>query len=209
MWPLLTALAMNPSNAADPNQPHAHQGVLPYVSAPSKPELSADDLAALGRGEAVLKPLKEADGAGRGVATQDIHATPDVIWAKIMTFSKYPDWVENVHECVPYVTNGDDVRVRFVVGAALISIEYFIQHEYHPEKGYLTWRLDYSRLSDLDDTVGYWIVEALPDRPGWSRVYYSVRVKMSGWIPGWVEDMLAKSGLTKATSWVKRESEAG
>lgn len=209
MWLVLTALLSLPSLAADPNQPHPHQGVIPaYTGAPPKPELTAEDALALGRGEAVLKPTKEADGAGRGVAVQDIHATPEVIWSKIMSFARYPEWVENVHVCAPYHNEGDDIDVRFVIGASVISIEYFIDHDYHPEKGYLTWRLDYSRLSDLDDTVGFWIVEALPDKPGWSRVYYSVRVKMSGWIPGWVEDMLAKSGLTKATSWVKREAES-
>ena len=39
----------------------------------------------------------------------------------------------------------------------------------------VTWTLDYSRLSDYVDSVGYWHVAPHPDFPGtYSRVYYSV-----------------------------------
>ena len=93
-------------------------------------------------------------------------------------------------------------------GAPLISIEYFVDHTYHPAEGWMTWRLDYSRTSDFDDTVGFWRVAAIPEKPGWSRVYYSVQLKAAGWVPAPLEHACATIGLTKATSWVKRESEA-
>ena len=38
-------------------------------------------------------------------------------------------------------------------------------------------------------------------------MYYSVEVRLRGWVPGAVENMVAKSGLTKATAWVKAESQ--
>lgn len=205
---LVGALLSGPAWAADATKPHPHHGVVPAIKgAPSIPALTADDLATLSNGKPVLKTVKNPDGSGRGIAVQDIHATPEVIWARITNFAMYPKWVENVYECEAYKHDGADWRARFVIGTSLIKYEYFIKHDYQPANHYMTWTLDYDRLSDLDDSVGFWRVEPVADKPGYTRVYYSVSVKLSGWVPAWVEDMLAKNGLTAATAWVKRESE--
>jgi hypothetical protein len=206
----IALLAMaSPAIAADPSQPHPHQGILAPISGPpGKPTLTEDDLAKLASGEAVLKQIREDDG-GRGIAVQDVRASPEHVWSKITSYSRYPDWVDGVYECDVYETTADHIKARFLIGASLIKVEYFVDHTYKPDQGWMTWTLDYSRQSDLDDSVGYWRVEALPDKPGWTRVYYSVRVKLSGWVPGWVESMIADRGLTQATEWVKRESEKG
>jgi hypothetical protein len=194
--------------AADPNVPHPHQGVLPaYSGAPPVPSLTSDDLATLESGKPVLKQSKTDEGSGKGVAVQDIHASADTIWSKITSYSNYPTWVDGVYECEVYGQSTGIYDVRFVIGAMMIKEEYYVHHTYKPADGYMTWHLDYSRQSDLDDTVGFWRVMPLDDKPGWTRVYYSVQVKVGGWVPGWVEDSLSKSGLTKATEWVKRESE--
>jgi ribosome-associated toxin RatA of RatAB toxin-antitoxin module len=196
------------ARAADATQPHPHQGILPpYKGAPPTPTLTDDDLAKLAKGEAVLKPSKDNESGGHGVSVQDVHADPATIWSRITSFANYPQWVDGCYECEPYEVTADHFKVRFVIGAMMVREEYFVDHLYKPDEGYMTWTLDYSRLSDLDDTVGFWRIQALPDKPGWTRVFYSVQVKLSGWVPGWIEDMLAKSGLTKATAWVKRESE--
>ena len=71
----------------------------------------------------------------------------------------------------------------------------------------MTWTLDYSKESELDDSVGYWVVKPHPKTPGWSRVFYSVRVQTSSFMPGFIEDMIARRGLVTATAWVKREAE--
>ena len=39
------------------------------------------------------------------------------------------------------------------LGVMGVSLEYFIDHTYAPRLGVLTWTLDYSRLSDLIDSV--------------------------------------------------------
>ena len=41
------------------------------------------------------------------------------------------------------------------LGVMGVSLEYFIDHTYAPRLGVLTWTLDYARLSDLIDSVGY------------------------------------------------------
>lgn len=212
MWWLCVAW-LSQADAADATRPHPHQGVLkPYNGAPPRPTLTPDELAKLAEGKAVLKQEQTAtgDGAGgRGIAIQDIHAEPATIWSRITDYAAYPRMVDNVKECAPYETVGDHVKVRFVIGAPLVSIEYYIDHVYRPADGWMTWRLDYSRQSDFDDTVGFWRVEALSEKPGWSRVYYSVDLKAAGWVPPPIEKAFATMGLNKATAWVKREAEAG
>lgn len=195
--------------AGDAGAPHPHQGVLPKITgAPPIPTLTAADLAILASGKSVLKQTK-TDTGGRGTAIQEIHAAPAAIWSKITSYANYPTWVDGVHECSVYKQVPGEIFARFVIGAMGMKVEYFIRHLYKPDAGYMTWTLDYTRTSDLDDSVGFWRVEAIADKPGWTRVYYSVQVKLSGWVPGFVEDMLANSGLTKATAWVKREAEKG
>ena len=201
------------SVAADKNKPHPHSGVLaPYPTTPTVKTLTAQELATLADGKSVQDQFEqEGQSSGRGFVVQDVHATPDVIWSRILSFDMYTTWVDKVQVCEEYektdLANGNkSMKVRFVLNA-IMSVEYFISHTYYPSQSYLTWTLDYSKESDLDDSVGFWYVKALPERPGWSRIYYSVDVKFKGWIPGIIKNMVTRSGLKKATAWVKEESE--
>jgi ribosome-associated toxin RatA of RatAB toxin-antitoxin module len=205
---LALSLFLAVSHAADPSPPHPHQGSLQaYAGAPPVITLTADEQARLAAGGVVKRQINYGDG-GRGVAVQDIQAPPEIIWGRILDFPAYPRMVDNVQECEIYSRSGHELKARFVIGALMMSIEYFIDHEVHQDEGWLTWTLDDSRESELDGSVGFWRVEPLAERPGYTRLYYSVEVKPSGWVPGPIEDMLTDAGLTKATAWVKRESEA-
>jgi ribosome-associated toxin RatA of RatAB toxin-antitoxin module len=208
---LWTAFA-DDARAADATKPHPHQGVLvAYAGAPPRVELGPQDLEKLAQGKSVLKQTQNGSGegaSGRGVAVQDIHAEPPVIWDRIQDYAAYPRMVDNVKTCEVYERSGEHVKVHFVIGAPMISIEYYIDHIYRPSEGWMTWRLDYTRTSDFDDTVGFWRVEPLPEKPGWSRVYYSVDLKAAGWVPPPIEQAFATMGLSKATGWVKKEAEA-
>lgn len=204
---LLLSLVSASALGADANTPHPHQGIVaPYEGVPPTPNLDAEDLAKLTAGEAVQKQFKGGSG-GRGMAIQDIHAPVDVVWGRIMDYASYPEMVDNVKLCEVYAQSEERVKVRFILSAMMMNVEYFIDHSVDKDRGYMTWKLDYSRDSDLDDSVGMWVVQPIPERPGWTRVFYSVEVRLKGWLPGAIEDMIAKKGLTKATEWVKRESE--
>ena len=198
----------SPGFAADADKPHPHQGIVPaFAGAPPEVELTDAQRATLADGKPVLTTLP-GDTGGRGVAIQDIHATPDVIWRRIGTFDEYPRMVDNVEACEIYQREGDDVRVRFAISVLGFDYEYFIQHTFRPQDGYVTWTLDYARESDLDDSVGYWAVMPHPEKPGWSRLFYGIDMRTRGYMPGFVRNMIAKRGLEDATEWVKREAEA-
>lgn len=93
------------------------------------------------------------------------------------------------------------------LSVVVTKMEFFIRHQYYPSKNSLTWTLDYSRQSDIDDSCGFWYVIPHPSKPNWTRVYYSVEVSMFDWVPKVVIDILSKKALTEATGWVKKHSE--
>ena len=195
--------------AADVVQPHPHRGVVSsYQGAPPTVELSDDELASLGRGEAIRKSVQYGSSGGRGVAVMDVNAPPKYVWKKIGDYSSYPDWVENLEECEIYRKDGRNVYVRMEASMMGVSAEWFIHHIYNVPEGYVTWTLDYDRKSDLDDSVGYWRVTELSSDPPLTRVEYSVELRVATWLPGSLEDALANKGLVIATSWVKKQAEA-
>ncbi len=200
-------LAASGAFAADAAVPHPHQGVVSaYKGAPPPVVLSAADLTTLSAGKVVLKQ-QQVESGGRGVAIMNIKATPAKIWSKVVDYAHYPTMVDKVAECGNYRVSGENLYTRFVLSVVGTEVEYFIKHTYRPDQNYLTWTLDYSRKSDLHDSVGYWRVTPLAADPPLSRLEYSVDIRFSGYVPGFVQDIIAKKGITDATSWVKRETE--
>jgi hypothetical protein len=196
-----------PSWAADPNSPHPHQGVTERFSNPKPTALSKEETATLTSGAAVRRQVQGKSG-GRGIAIMDVKATPDKIWKTILDYSKYPNWINDLENTKVYGGSAEKgYNVEFELSVFGMGIIYYIDHEFHPDRGMLTWNLDYSRESDIDDSTGYWLVFPAPGRPGFTRVEYSVDLRLKGWVPGIVENMLAKKGLVLATSWVKQQAE--
>ena len=203
----ITLLFANPSLAADPNKAHPHQGVSERFTNPKPSPLSKEEQASLESGEAVRRQVKNESG-GRGIAIMDVKAPPEKIWKIILDYSQYPSWIDNLKRTQVYGGNAEKgYNVEFELGVLGMQITYYIDHDLHADKGHLTWQLDYSRESDIDDSTGYWLVYPVPDRPGVTRVEYSVDLRLKGWVPGIVENMLANKGLVLATSWVKQQAE--
>lgn len=203
---LALALAL-PLWAADPNAPHEHQGVLTaYKGAPSSVSLTADDLTTLATGASVQKQVQMGNG-GRAVAVMDINASVDRVWSRILAFDQYPNWVDNVTSCSVYKNDSTGIFAEFVLGFAGASVQYYIKHTLNRSAGWMTWTLDYSRNSDLNDSVGYWRVTPISTEPPKTRLEYSVEIQMKGWVPGFIVNMVQKQGVTNATAWVKKQSE--
>jgi hypothetical protein len=201
------AVSISAASAADPTKPHEHQGkIAPYTGAPPPLHLTEAELATLATGQPVLRQT-EGNNSGRGVAVLDIHATPARIWSRITNYAMYPKWVDNVAVCERYDGDPRYVFVRFVLDPLGVNVEYYIKHTLRTDAGYITWTLDYSRNSDLDDSVGYWRVTPLSTDPPVSRLEYSVAILAKGWVPGFLVDMISNKGLLNATAWVKKQSE--
>ena len=72
----------------------------------------------------------------------------------------------------------------------MMTVEYYVKHRLNREEGYVTWTLDYSRYSDLDDSTGYWYMYPSPDNPGKTRVEYTIDVRISGWVTKFIQTTL-------------------
>jgi hypothetical protein len=209
MFTVLFALFCMTANveAADPNSPHPHTGVSTKFSNPTPTALTGEQTQLLMSGKAVRRQV-QGDSGGRGIAIMDVKASPDKIWTVISDFSSYPNWIDDLEKTSVYGGSASTGhKVEFNLSVFGLDITYYINHTLHAEKGYMSWELDYKRESDIDDSTGYWLVYPAPDRPGYTRVEYTVDLRLKGWVPGVVENMLAKKGLVLATSWVKKQAE--
>ncbi len=195
-----------PSMAANPNTAHPHTGVATKFTNPQKATLSASEKTTLSQGKAVLKQVQEGNG-GRGVAIFDVSASEQDVWNVITSFKSYTSYIDELAKCERYGTKGNEILVDFVISSWGFDVQYYVKHDYQPTKGYMTWTLDYTRESDLDDSTGYWLVYPSPLDPNKTRVEYSVDLRIKGWVPGFIQTMLAETGVENATKWVKREAE--
>jgi len=204
--PFLVGLVLG----AAESQPHYHTGKLtPYEIGPPSLLLSAKDEGRLRSGKAVMQALVSDDGqAHRMIMVQDIPAPSSVVMERILDLNAYDRMVAGVDRCVTYASNDlgatRTIKSTYEISALHMRLKYFVEHTYDPEASCMVFRLDYSRRSDLDDTVGYWYVEDTGAAA--SRVYYSCECKLRGWVPGPVYNMLTKEALKKATTWVCSES---
>lgn len=197
---LLTACGLG---AANPDIPHRNQGLIkPYDGAPPEVDLSSDESAKVHSGQAIYKQF-EYDGGGRAVAVFRVNASAKKVWHVISDFSKFVGRVEKVEKAEVYKREGDKIYVAFTLNLGLFggTWTYYIEHNYPMDKeGWGTWKLDYSRSSDLDDSVGFWRVNQIS--PTESIVTYSVEIRVGG-VLGFLRNIIVDKGLQEATQWVK------
>jgi len=197
--------------AADPSKPHPHKGSLPhYDGAPPDPEahLTPAQAQTLASGKAIYTTA-QSEGGGGAVAIFKVAAPSKMIWRVINNFPKYPEWIGSQLERINvYKRDGDKIFVEFDLnlGWLLGNWTYYVEHYYPAGKGWGTWKLDYNRLSDLDDSVGFWRVREIPNSSE-CVVTYSVNISVSS-VPSAVSNMIGSSSVEEAIKWVKEQSEA-
>lgn len=195
---------------ASEGQRHYHSGKLTkYKMGPPPLLLSAADEARLSQGHAVMQSLVSDDGTRRLISVQDIEVPADVVMGRILDFEKYDKMVTAVDACNNYANvelrDGSKlIKSKYTIHAAHLKFTYFVEHRYDPVERCMVFNLDYSKQSDLDDTVGYWY--ARPRSPTSCRIFYSTECKLRGWVPAPVYNILAKQALAQATTWVSREA---
>jgi hypothetical protein len=166
--------------------------------------LSAGERAILERGATVYKQIEaQAQGGGCAAVVFRVMAPPEIVWSVIFDFSRYPEWAEGVDEAEVYRKEGDDIYVRF-------KVRHWLAHHTYPgaSRGWGTWRLDYSRKSDFDDSVGFWRVKSVPGDPGRSDVSYCAELKLKTWLPEFIRRMIAKRALYALSERLRRRAEA-
>jgi len=206
----LLAFSLSLASASSESQPHYHQGKLTkYKLEPPSLLLSASDEKKLRSGKAIMQAMETADlGSRRMLMVQDIPAPASVVMGRVMDLEQYPRMVSGVVACANYdsSTTGNVQKIlsEYDIKALHLRFKYYMEHQYDPAQQCMTFNLDYSRRSDIDDSVGYWFVQTRGRAS--SRVFYSCECKLRGWVPGPVYSLLTKEALKKATTWVAEES---
>lgn len=202
------------ATGADPSKPHIHKGSLEPFKPGPPPPLSSSDLSALNAGKSVQRTVEvEGGAAGRAMAVFDVAAPPDVVWDCILDLKNYPKMVPGVAGMELYrgpATSGGVTKTgaKWTLSMLGYKLSYYLETRYEPRLNSMTFQLDYSRESDLDDSVGYWHVVPLTQADGrvHSRVTYMASLKLRGYFPKTVIDFLFATTLGKATAWVGAEA---
>eukprot|EP00322_Chrysochromulina_rotalis_P002968 CAMPEP_0115851228 /NCGR_PEP_ID=MMETSP0287-20121206/12374_1 /TAXON_ID=412157 /ORGANISM="Chrysochromulina rotalis, Strain UIO044" /LENGTH=286 /DNA_ID=CAMNT_0003305255 /DNA_START=132 /DNA_END=992 /DNA_ORIENTATION=+ len=200
-------------HGADPGIPHIHQGSIDPFKPGPPPPLSSSEIATLNAGKTVQNTVKQDGGAGRAMAVFDVPAPPSLVWDCILDLKNYPRMVPGVSAMELYYgpsTSGGvtSTKAKWTLSMIGYRLSYYLITKYEPKHNSMTFRLDYSRNSDLDDSVGYWHVAPLPREDGstHSRVTYMAALALRGWFPKSVIDFLFATTLGKATEWVGTEA---
>eukprot|EP00929_Paragymnodinium_shiwhaense_P112761 TRINITY_DN81024_c0_g1_i1.p1 TRINITY_DN81024_c0_g1~~TRINITY_DN81024_c0_g1_i1.p1 ORF type:complete len:304 (+),score=76.41 TRINITY_DN81024_c0_g1_i1:84-995(+) len=212
---LLLGLALPTlADAANASAPHPHRGLIPRMrmGEPLVFDLTDEENALVAEGGLWTRAIEVEDsGIGRAQGVQHIPAPPSIVWGQIADFEGYVGKVNMLQSVSIYDRNVTDSEVvekatyvvRVIPG---FYYEYYIEHHADEEKGELLFFLDYDRESDFDDNQGKWIVEAHPEKAGWSIVHYQTELKLMGYAPRIVRTLLMSKGIESAFAWVHRES---
>ena len=138
----------------------------------------------------------------RCTSVMEVAAPPDIVWELLLNFPRYPKFVGGIAKCEPYkmrrtITGGKVTCATYTAAVGLFKLQYYVEHHFEPLQQSMTWTLDYSRRSDLFDSVGYWHVEAIGKG---SRVYYTQDTLLPSWIPATVRSTFTRVAMSAATS---------
>jgi hypothetical protein len=188
---------------------HEHAGVLaPYPGEPELFVLSEKESRQLQKDKPIFR--RQLIGKEkRFVTVFPVNASAQIVWSVIKDFSQYPDWIEDIQNVDIYKQENGILYVRFDAETKFAGKNsWFARHDYPvDDREWGTWTLDYSHLSDLDDSVGYWRVALSELNTEKSIVSYSAAVKLKPRVPAFIINLIVKSRLKQATHWVKEQAE--
>ena len=111
----------------------------------------------------------------------DVDASQEKVWNIITNYKKYPTYIPELKTTENYSVSPDNIYTKFILSSMMMTVEYYVKHNLFKEEGYVTWTLDYTKESDLDDSTGCWFLY-YPDNPGQTGVEYTIDVRISGWV---------------------------
>ena len=175
------------------------------MTKPDSVELNEEEKTILKSGKPILRQQKDSE-AGSGVAIQDIAAPEEYVWKVIMSHHRYAEWVKNIDQCNVYKRDGRLLYIGMLTSFLMFKSQLYMIHRIQRPLGYISWTLDRSRTSDLDDVIGYWRISQISDNPPRTRLEYGSAI-VAGGMPDFVIAFLTRDSLLDGTAWVKEQTE--
>lgn len=187
------------------------QLLLPRLGpVPELPVLSDEDVRVLYEGKFLQRQILDGPD-GSGFAVQELRATPDEAWECVSNFDEYAQRIKTVRTVSMYTPEPDsrfgalapgETCYDFLVSRIRLPLAVrFTMHDVATER-YVTWVLDRPSWV-LKESTGYWHVQAVPERPGYVRVWFCVAVRLTARVPRFVVGLVSRLGLRKACYWVR------
>jgi hypothetical protein len=158
-------------------------------------------------GETIERTSREGR-TGKGVAVFLVDAPAWFVWSILRDVDAHHTLIENMFESEVYNRTGHDIYARFLVGQWGFKYEYFVRHHFPEGADYGTWTLDYTRHSDITDTVGYWRITPFANDPQRALVEYTSHARMESWMPNFIKDLLTNQVISEGALWLKRAAES-
>ena len=167
----------------------------------SLPPLNRREIQQLQAGERVEKQNRDGR-SGNGLVVLDVKASVDEIFEALASFDKYEQMIPTVRGANIY-SSTQEVTVA-EVSLSRFRLKINVVNRVYPDKRLIRFSLDPSRPNlVLRQADGFWYVEKIIDRPGYSRVWLSASVVASRLIPTIIVDYAAMRALPRATSWLQ------
>lgn len=120
-----------------------------------------------------------------------VDVTPDELFDVIMDFEKYPEFLPEVKKAKVEAGQGSIKEVTYNVDIKAKVITYTLRHTAdRPSK--LSWTMIKGEMMKGND--GSWTLKAGP-KPGTTEATYTIDLKLSSLVPGFIEKALAEQSL--------------
>lgn len=183
-------------------------------SSPDLPELSDEDVSVLRAGKFLSRQTLEG-ASGSGFAVQEVRADVNAAWRCIADFDSYPQLISTVRSAKPYTPEGDSRWGELAAGetcydflVSRIRLPLAVRFTISEADRYAVWVLDRPSWV-LRESTGFWHVQAVPERPGYVRVWFRVAVLLKARVPRFIIGLVSRLGLRKACFWVRGALEGG
>lgn len=170
--------------------------------------MSAAQKQKLSQGQIVFTFTDSATQAHAGLieAAVIFDRSPEETWALLTRVEDQFQYLKEVEvsRAVGKSTPAD--MVFFTVKAALVSVDYRVVYTYDKANHYFYWTLDPGFPNDLADLRGFWCI--YPYGQGKTLARYGSNVSVKN-VPGFIEDMFKKSGVSRSLVSVKKYVDSG
>jgi hypothetical protein len=186
--------------------------IVTFLTVPSEKAIAASNIELvqqerelLSKGDVVLREVNNGKkGAKTFEAVSLIKATVSDVYQVLVKFEDYPKFMPNVSKCEVLKRTDDTAILNYTLRLPLGKVKkYRLKMTFQNEKSRATlkWKLiewqGLKKSETIEDTTGYWLLEAYPEKAEHIIALYHVYTD-PGPIPsglGWIVDILTKNSI--------------